>query len=580
MLKRVFCVRLNGEIVRNLNWNSKVKWLAMSFLLGVLFIFQACGGSFKVFKSHSSSLASQSPLVSKSCGLNYSPGHAMIHRLSNTEYNNTVRDLLFTSMTPADGFQSTSIGGSGFSNESTNLTVSNQTVMDFAAAAEKLANEVLASKGQATGAYNQILACPAAVNPSPACIQKTVQSFSERAFRHPITTSGPGNDLDALMKVWSGGGSVEESMHDLILAVLIDPRFVFNYSDNPAALSPGAKYALSSYEFASRLSYFLWQSMPDDTLRKAAGDGSLNNPTGLKQQIQRMLKDPKSNALADVLRREWANLSQLDTASFPDIDAVTMASIRQETQLFIQDMIQNDLSLLTLINGSHTFVNKSLAAYYGWNIPAANSDSFVRVETPQADRRGILGQAGLLIVHGGSGSYTHPVQRGRFVAASMFCDAPPPPPPGIPTINGAIEGGTMRDRLKQHTASASCIGCHKVMDTVGLGLENFDMKGRWRTNYSDSRQLPIDATGQLEGGAFFNSPSGLIESIAGQPKTKSCLVQKLMSLAVARAMSSSDDRCVASVVGTQTVNPNSRFSDVIFEIAQSLQFRLNTGENP
>ena len=519
------------------------------------------------------------PAVAANCGATPASGHTMIHRLNNVEYNNTVRDLLFTTATPANAFAGSSVGSTGFTNQSDVLTVTEQNVTDFANAAISLADGVLATVGTAGGAYETLAGCAAkTMSPSAECVKATVKAFAERAYRHPLDA----DDLDRLMTVYAAETDFPKGFHDVLVAVLVDPNFLFSYIKHPSPDDPKVVIALDDYALASRLSYAIWQSMPDDELRTLATQGQLKQPATLQVQVKRMLADSKAVSFAMSWRRDWAHLTLLDgTVGYGGLDKGVTDGLRQETQLFVQDLVANDRSLLTLVSGDHTFVNQSVAAFYGWTLPDVTSSTFVRVPIPDANRRGVLTQAAIMLTAGGGASYTHPVQRGRWVMDSLLCQPPPPPPPGIPPLDVSVSSDqTMRDRLNQHVASPACMGCHKVMDVYGLGLENFDTQGKWRTVYADLKNAPIDATGTVpEGGSFVN-PGQMVDVLAADPQVKTCLTEKLMSYTLTRPLRGTDDACVAKVLGSQYVQQTSHLSELFAQIAQSPQFLQQQGVAP
>jgi hypothetical protein len=255
--------------------------------------------------------------------------------------------------------------------------------------------------------------------------------------------------------------------------------------------------------------------------------------------------------------------------------------IRQELQLLIEDVVESNKSLLTLVTSDHTFVNTSLASFYGWTLPNVSSSAFVKVPIPDLDRRGVLTQAAIMLTVGGGESYTHPVQRGRWVMDSFLCAPPGPPPPGVPPLDSSSSSSLpIRDRLSQHVSSPACNGCHQVMDVYGLGLENFDMQGKWRTVYSTLHNAPIDASGVLPDGRSFAGPREMVALLGADPKVPACLAKKLMSYAMARPMTELDDECVARALGAQYVTPSSHLSDLFTHVALSPQFLTQAGAGP
>ncbi|MDB4965160.1 MAG: hypothetical protein JWN44_849 [Myxococcales bacterium] len=514
------------------------------------------------------------PAIANECGTSYSPGHVSIHRLTNDEYSNTVRDLLFTTTRPGDALPPTTAGFSGFTNDSDHLNVYEDLVIGYYDAAEALAKEVLASKAQPDGAYGRIVRCA----PSSACAESTVADLGRRAFRRPLAT----DEKAALMSVFAASGDFDTGLSDVIISLLVSPKFLFNYVSGPDAQTDAAAFRIDNYALASRLSYFLWQSMPDDALFARADDGTLNQPDTLKAEVVRMLKDGKSAAFETVLRNEWAGLASLASpaATRPGLDDAVRMSMVGEVDAFLGDIIHNDRSFMNVLTGNYSFVNQTLADYYDMPFTGADAAQFVRADSSPNHRRGIVTTAAVLTATAGDVLYTHPVKRGKWVTARILCSEPPPPPPDIPVIdfNTGAGGGTPREKLSAHANAPACIGCHKTMDVVGLGLENFDSFGNWRQLYDGS--VPIDATGTLPDGRSFTDPFQMYQQIASGDEAKACLTQQIMSYALTRAMSSHDDKCVTHAIGNLSLGPEATFSDLIVKIVSTNQFQMQTGEAP
>ena len=347
--------------------------------------------------------------------------------------------------------------------------------------------------------------------------------------------------------------------------------------------NPAATYALDGYALASRLSYFLWQSIPDDALTAAAQDGSLLQPGVLHAQAQRMLADPRSAAFLGELRNEWAGLAALGlpSATLGGLSDSVRLSMVGEVDAFFQDLVKNDRSFINVINGRYSFLNSDLAAYYGVAVPGGNATGFFKTDGAQTGRAGVVTTGALLTATAGDVAFTHPVKRGKWVAARVLCSEPPPPPPGIPQVNfDPGQGGTPREKLAAHTADPACSGCHIVMDVVGLGLENYDPFGRWRTTYPGSGAA-IDPAGVLPDGTHFATPLEMYDALAKSPQVQSCLARQMMNLATTRAMASGgDDLCVTRVIGAQSLTPAAHFSDLVASVIDSRQFRMQTGEAP
>jgi hypothetical protein len=501
-------------------------------------------------------------------------GHVAVHRLTNDEYNNTVQDLLFTTARPADDFPLSSLGESGFKNDSVGLSVTRDWVTRAYGAAESLATGVMASKGTAGGAYERLATCPSGTTGS-ACASTVLSAIASRAYRRPVLPSSP--ELAQLMAVFNSQTTFDQGLHDALIAILISPKFVFVTVQPPSA-NPKAPFALDDYALASRLSYFLWQTMPDDALFAAAASRTVSTDDGLDAQVHRMLADPRSQRLALTLAREWGGLGSLASSSVAGLDDTLRTAMVHETDLFMSNLVANDRSLLDLVKGGYSFVNKALADHYGIPFPGADPNAFVQVQLPNATRMGVVMQAGLLTATAGSPDVTHPVRRGLWVTQRVMCTPPPPPPPNVPSLDPNVSAVSIRDRLNQHASSPACAGCHVTMDAVGLGLENYGPFGRWRDTYP-GQTAPIDASGTLPDGYAFSRPFAMFERLASEAGVRSCLAKQLLSLALTRATDAASDQGLADAIGAAQVTDTGTLSGVITQIVRSPQFRQQVGEN-
>jgi hypothetical protein len=503
-----------------------------------------------------------------------SPGHVPIHRLTRAEYDHTVADLLYTQSHPASAFDPDRIGVSGFSNDSDGLPVSDDLTTAWYGAAEQLSAEFLASKGKPGGAYGRLVTCV----PSMACAQTTLTSLASRAFRRPVTA----DELAALMQVYGASGDFDTGLSDALIALLMSPKFMFVSATGPASQDPSASWGLDDYALASRLSYGLWQTMPDDALLSLAEAGQLHDPVTLKAQVARMLADAgRMRGFLETFRDDWVGLQSLasPTASLMGLDDATRLAMVGEADAFLSDLVQNDRSLLTLLTARTSFVNGAMAAYYGMSFPGSDPSEFVPMALP-ANRRGLVLSPAVLTVTALDVNFTHPVHRGKWAVRYVLCAAPPPAPPGIPALNpDPAKGGTPREKLAQHTASPTCNACHAVMDTVGLGLENYDPFGRWRDTYG-AGGAAIDPSGTLPDGESFTTPTQMYDDLAEDAQARACLASGMMAYLLTRAMASPDDACAAEQLAAAHVTPDSHFSELVAAIAQSPQFLTQTGEAP
>ncbi|HXJ42781.1 MAG TPA: DUF1592 domain-containing protein, partial [Bryobacteraceae bacterium] len=409
----------------------------------------------------------------------------------------------------------------------------------------------------------------------PACSRRILSSLATRAFRRPVTS----DELDRLTGIAESAqrrsGSFERGIALALEAILVWPDFLFRIEKNA---DPGvAERPIGDYELASRLSYFLWSSMPDEALMHLAGQSKLHNPDTLKAQVKRMLADPKSRALFDNFASEWLELRRLESVlpdrdRFPDFDDYLRSSMRKETELFFANLIQEDRSILDLIDAKYTFLNERLAAHYV--IAGVKGTEFRRVDLTGTNRGGILTHGSVLTVSSYA-TRTSPVLRGKWVLENIFNA---PPPPNVPTLDEAAVGSsaTLRQQLEKHRANAVCASCHSRMDPLGFGLENYDAVGGWR---NDDGSLPVDSSGVLTDGRTFQGAEGLKAVLrADKGAFAQCVASKLLMYALGRGTETYDQPAIRQIVSRASAS-DYRFSSLILEIVNSVPFRMQRGES-
>ena len=373
------------------------------------------------------------------------------------------------------------------------------------------------------GKRGQILVCSALDDAS--CQTEILEKFAKRAWRRP-PTSDEVAALRGLVDTAVAQGDTSEAGIKLALqAALVSPHFLYRVELDP---DPGSRdpHPITAYELASRLSYFIWSSMPDAELFAAADTGALLDRVELERQVRRMLDDPKAIALVDNFAGQWLFTRALgsqdpDYMLFPEYDDELEAALRAETRRYFQAFLEEDLPMTQFLTADFTYVNDRLAAFYG--LPPVNSNELVRVSLAETPRRGFLMQGSFLRVTSRP-KRTSPVLRGKWVLDNLLCSPPPPPPPGVEGFPEEMAGGTVRERLEQHMTNPVCASCHTVMDPIGFGLDHFDAIGRYRT---DDGGFPIDASGSLFGETPFTDGRSLVEALAAQPNVYRCMVEKL-----------------------------------------------------
>jgi hypothetical protein len=359
--------------------------------------------------------------------------------------------------------------------------------------------------------------------------------------------------------------------------ILVDPEFLFRIEKDPKDIPPGTAHRVSDLELASRLSFFLWSSIPDDQLLAAAEKGELSKPEVLEQQVRRMLADTRSNALVKNFAGQWLYLRNVEQVwpnpdVFPDFDANLRESFKTESELFFQSMLKQDRSILELLNADFTFVNERLARHYG--IPNVYGSHFRRVALTDDNRKGLLGQGSILTVTSYA-TRTAPTIRGRWLLENVLGTPPPPPPPNVPSLD--LKKGddgkvlTMRQQMELHRANPVCASCHRVMDPLGFALENFDATGAWR---STDGGAPIDTSGVAPNGFKLNGPKELRDYLTSNPdQFTNTVTEKLLTYALGRGVESYDSPAVRKIM--RDAQPgNYRWSSLILGIVKSTPFQM------
>lgn len=410
--------------------------------------------------------------------------------------------------------------------------------------------------------------------------REIIGHFARRAYRRPVTPV----EMDRLAKLAKTAGDTEKSFERgiqvALTAVLVSPNFLFRGElmpepDNPAAIHPVNEFAL-----ASRLSYFLWSSMPDDELYSLAANGQLRKKGVLDQQVRRMIQDPRSHALVENFSGQWLqtrNLARVtpDPKTFPNFNEPLRLAMGQETELFFQAILREDRTILDFIDGKFTYVNEVLAKHYG--ITGITGDSFQRVALKDGPRGGILTHAGILTLTSNP-TRTSPVKRGKWVLDNLLGTPPPPAPPDVPELVEAKKGeltGTLRQRMEQHRAKPACISCHERMDPIGFGFENFDAVGVWRDRDGDT---PVDPSGTLPSGKSFKGPGDLKLILRAQKEQFArCLTEKLLTYALGRGLEYYD-RCAVDKICHELARHDYKLSTLILEITRSVPFQMRRGD--
>ena len=487
------------------------------------------------------------------------PGRAFPHRLSRLEYNNTVRDLLGIDSRPADAFPPDGGGGGGFDNNSATLFIPPVLVEKYlSAAAELLAKAKIATH--------------------PGDARKSLADFATRAFRRPVETA----EVDALLGLFTQaekrGDSFDEALRFALRAVLVSPHFLFRIE-----VPRGAEaQPVNDHELASRLSYFLWSSMPDTELFKIATEQKLRDPAVLEAQTRRMLRDSKARAFAENFAGQWLRVHELQTSAqpdankFPEYTAAVRDAMAAEPTEFFHALLSENGSLLSLLDADYTYANETLAKHYGLDV---KGDAFQRVALTDRNRGGVVTMGAVLTIT----SYprrTSPVLRGKWILEQIL-DAPAPPPPPIvkslPSSDKVRDGLSFRQQLEKHRKDEACAGCHKRLDPLGFGLETFDAIGRWRTEIAGQ---PVDAGGEMVTGEKFTWPVELKKILlAHKDEFARNVTARMFAYALNRGLESYDVPTVRRAAKALAAS-GYRVETLVMEIVKSYPFQNRRGTEP
>ncbi|MDQ6700111.1 MAG: DUF1592 domain-containing protein, partial [Acidobacteriota bacterium] len=446
-----------------------------------------------------------------------------------------------------------------------------------------------AKGGGETPSRQRIFVChPAGAADELPCAKQILAKLERRAYRRPVTDA----DVNRLLPFYNAGRA--EKNFDLgvqraLERLLVSPQFLYRIERDPPNVAPGTAYPVSDLELASRLSFFLWSSIPDDELLDVATRGRLRNPGALEQQVRRMLADSRSQSLVDNFAEQWLYLRDIeakrpDELLFPDFDETLRDAFRRETNLFLESIFRENRSILELLTANYTFVNERLAKHYG--IPHIEGSYFRRVTLPPGNPRGgLLGQGSILTITSYA-TRTSPVVRGKWVLENLLSSAPPPPPPDIPALKteSAKTGKpvSVRAAMIEHRANPACASCHARMDPIGFAMENFDAVGRWRDRDGLN---PIDASGVFPDATKFNGMAGLKNALLLHPEQfAGTVAQKLLMYAVGRNVQYYDQPVVRAIVRGAAAD-NYTIASLVLGVVKSAPFqmreaRVKTAEKP
>ena len=424
---------------------------------------------------------------------------------------------------------------------------------------------------------------PTTAAEEPACAAQIVRALAARAFRGPVLPP----DLDALMGFYEQGrksGDFEHAIRYTLQAILASPRFAFRFEEVPSTARAGQSFRLSDQDLASRLSFFLWGTVPDAELMKITTQGGLRTPAGLARQVSRMLADPRSEAVATRFGAQWLRLQDLDKIipdylQYPHYDDTLAWGLRRETELFLDSLLREDRSVLDLLDADYTFVNERVAIHYG--MANVTGSHFRRVAVTDPNRCGILGHGSILALTS-IADRTSPVLRGKWIMEVLLGSPPPPPPPNVPALDDTkdVKGGrtlSIRERMEQHRANPACMSCHKVIDPLGLALENFDVTGAWRIK---DNEVPVDPVGVLYDGTRLDGPVALRAALkAHQDAVLLSFTEALMTYATGRRVEPFDMPAIRRVISDAAAQ-DYKVTAFVQGVVASQAFRMSRAEVP
>ncbi len=487
-----------------------------------------------------------------------SPGRVTLRRLNRHEYRNTIRDLLGVDYAPARDFPADDVGY-GFDNIGDVLSLPPLLMEKYLAAAEEIS------------ALATVL--PAGAAPTPQDVEATLTRLASSAFRRPVTPAEVQRLVALVQLAQQEGDTLENGLRLALQAMLVSPHFLFRVERNP---EEGEEVrTLDDFELATRLSYFLWSSLPDEELFALAREGRLRDAEELERQVRRMLADPKTQAYIENFAGQWLQLRNLDDMAFdatrfPGSDRQLLADMREETTRFFAAVVRDDMSLLRILDADFTFLNERLAKHYG--ISGVTGPEFRQVSLQGTPRTGILTHASVLAVTSNP-TRTSPVKRGKFVLENLLGAPPPPPPPNVPLLDDAGREltGTLRQRMEQHRSNPTCAACHQLMDPIGFALEHFDAIGRYR---EDDGGQPIDAAGVLPTGESFAGLDELRKVLLENQRDEfvRCMVEKTLVYSLGRGLEYYD-QCAVSKIGAALKQDDYRMSRLVLEVVRSDPFQ-------
>lgn len=510
------------------------------------------------------------------------PGRVLLRRLNRNEYINTVRDLFRTELKigaelPVDP------GGYGFDNVDEALSISGTLLTKYLESTKRIAREVVRVSEEQINIGSQLSVPTPKAGKELRTVRRLLHRLANRAYRRPASETEKNRLEELFTESLDETGSLENALELTVQAILSSPQFLFHLEiDSAQAVEAGtAVRRLNSYEVASRLSYFLWSSMPDETLFSLAEQGKLTDPRIIRAQTRRMLNDARFSAFVDNFTGQWLELRrfeqiQPDPDLFPEFDDALRHAMAKETRLFFEAIVRENRSILELIDADFAFVNGRLAKHYG--IPGVDGNSFRRIALSEDSPLGGVLTQGSILTLTSHPNRTSPVNRGKWILERILGTPPPPPPLDVPELEEGEDGVSFRSlrlQLEQHRSNPDCAACHAKMDPIGLAFENFDAIGRWRD--LEDNKFPIKPSGRLPSGEFFDGPRELKAILKNREGVARSLIKNMMTYALGRGLAYYD-KCAIDDIFDRLVSEDYRFSALIDGIVSSEPFLMQGTE--
>ncbi len=539
-----------------------------------VYLLIGCSDMKTVSHRHNIPKAADAHAAQLECGADDDIGHSDVRLMSLEEYDRSIQDLLFLSdkASALAVIEAQPKGPTGFMNDTKNTPLTPLLIEKYWTASKLISEKVLATRNITDSPYQKLFGCVANREKiDDSCLDGIVKDLGLRAYRRPITN----DEKTRLKQLALSASTLTDGLSSLIIALIMSPNFLFISVPKPDSTN---QFSLNPYQIITRLSYFIWGTMPDQELFSQAQSGKIN----LDQQVERMLKDQKSDYIITRIVDDWIGLDALASMITPNISPDLKTAMMSETRSFVTDLVKNDLSLNNLTNAQYTFLNQTLKAHYSIEDSQSDNQVLQKTDISGTKRLGVLSHASFLLATAGSTSETRPVKRGKIIARDWLCREIPPPPPGVPLLDlGALPpNATPRMVLAVHTQSPSCAGCHQSLDPLGLGFEEFDSYGRWRNHYDALGGSPIESSGSLGSGVNFANTEELLKILADSNEVKTCMAKKVLELSLQRVGRSKSELCVSHVIGKAYLDKTSKFSDLVKAIVSTKQFQMQRSESP